>query len=75
MPRATPVVWINKRSVTMLELPPHTFAIRDYGWEASFSSAGTMTARFTHGGENRIDVAVGDRLVSSGDEMYLTSQA
>ncbi len=71
-PPSKPAVWLNKRAITLLELPlPHGFTSDPRGWQAEFSTTGTIVARFVHGGEHRIDVASGDKLIASGEELYL----
>lgn len=73
MPRNVPAVWLNKRAVTLLELPlPHSFTSTSQGWEVEFSATGTVVAKFVHGGEHRINVLSGDKLIASGEELYFT---
>jgi hypothetical protein len=72
-PSPTPAYWLNKRSLNSLELPAsHTFATRPDGWEIGFTAVGTVTAHFGQGGERKINVAAGDRLVGSGEELFFT---
>lgn len=70
-PLRKPAVWLNKRAVNVLELPlPHQFSSTAHGWEVEFSGTGVIVARFTHGGQQQIDTASGDRLLGAGEELY-----
>ena len=71
MPPRGPAIWFNKRALTLLELPlPHSFTPNSQGWEVEFSTTGRLVARSVHGGEHRIDVVSGDKLIGSGEELY-----
>jgi hypothetical protein len=66
-------IWLNKRAVAVLELPfPHTLRPRADGWEVEFSVAGRLVAKLVQGADYAYDVHVGDKLVASREEMYLT---
>lgn len=72
-PPSIPAYWLNKRSLNSLELPAsHSFTTRPDGWEIGFTAAGTVTANFAQGGERKINVDAGDRLIGSGEELFFT---
>ena len=71
-PKRGSTVWLNKRALAILELPvPHTFTSRADGWDVEFGAVGRLVVKPIHGGPENVDVEPGDRLIASGEELYL----
>ena len=76
MPPTRSRIWLNKAAVSVMELPPpHTHRPTSDGWEAEFTSPATVTVRFVHGGEQRFDLAAGDKVQAAANEFYVIPKA
>jgi hypothetical protein len=64
--------WLNKRALALVELPfRHELTPVGDGWRVVAIAAGRMTIHFTDGVKQRYDLAEGDTLSATGEEMYL----
>jgi hypothetical protein len=64
-------IWLNKRKLIMLEMPfRHTITPEHNGWRMDVLEQGKLVARQADD-SRRFDVAEGDYLLSSGDDLYL----
>jgi hypothetical protein len=64
--------WLNKRALAFVELPfRHELTPMGDGWRVVAIAAGRMTIHFTDGVKQRYDLAEGDTLSATGEELYL----
>jgi len=67
-------MWINKRTVEVLEIPfRHRLVAQPGGWRLEALEAGKLVARFGNRPE-RMDLDQGDYVLSSGDDFYVSLQ-
>jgi hypothetical protein len=64
--------WLNKRTLAYVEFPfQHELTPLGDGWRVVALATGRMTVHFVDGTKQRYDLAVGDTLSATGEEMYL----
>jgi hypothetical protein len=64
--------WFNRANVALLEIPfEHRLSALTDGWRLEAASEGELTVHLVDGKERRFDLAVGDHLSRSADELYL----
>lgn len=69
-------IYLNKRAVARLDIPTaHTMTAYSDGWRIDFGAAGRLRLLMTEGHNDNLDVAQGDYLLASGEDLYLSLQA
>jgi hypothetical protein len=68
----TLAIWINKRTVSFLDLPfRHRLIGEASGWRLEVLEAGKLLVHVENGHRRGIDVERGDFVLSSGDDVYV----
>lgn len=71
MAEARSGIFINKRSISTLDFQfRHELDFQSTGWRMLVVDGGRLVLKFLDGGTQNIDVAQGDLLFSSGEDIY-----
>ena len=66
-------VLFNREAIALIELPfEHELAEMQGGWRLGATKAGRLTVQLTNGHRQSFDLAAGDWLAASGQELYLS---
>ena len=69
-------IYLNKRAVSRIDIPvPHVMAAYSDGFRIDFGGAGRLRLIMAEGHNDNLDVAGGDYLLASGEDLYLSLQA
>ncbi|MFC7266911.1 hypothetical protein [Streptomyces lutosisoli] len=68
-------IYINRRSVLRLEIPmAYTMTPHNDGWRITFDAPGKLRLLMNEGHNDLLDVKIGDFLLSSGEDLFLSLQ-
>ncbi|MFJ9828933.1 hypothetical protein ACIRSU_31855 [Streptomyces sp. NPDC101160] len=68
-------IYINRRSVLRIEVPmANTMTAHNDGWKITFDAPGKIRLLMNEGHNDQIDVKIGDNMVSSGEDIFLSVQ-
>ncbi|MGW3445671.1 hypothetical protein [Streptomyces sp. NPDC001076] len=68
-------IYINRRSVLRIEIPlANTMAAHNDGWKITFDAPGKIRLIMNEGHNDLMDVKVGDFMLSSGEDIFLSLQ-
>ncbi|MFF5973996.1 hypothetical protein ACFY7C_20950 [Streptomyces sp. NPDC012769] len=68
-------IYLNRRTVKRLDIPvPHTMGTHNDGWRLDFTGTGKLKLIALEGHNDFIDVKVGDFLLASGEDLFVSLQ-